>query len=290
MKQKVSLLAVCAVLLSLFGAGCLAVVLDPGRKAEEQLAAARKEDVFALSPADARSVLEQFAPELRFVERQTGVSIDELNGEALAIIQTQAAREQYNGSYRFGELMDTLAVFCAGHRVGELPLPAAGPTVTTTVQESFGPLRGAVFAQKSAGEPEGQTQTGTVSLPAGSELAGVDLETGCDKTASYTLSGPGPGCPVQRPAPLPPHGLWRAVRDRLKAGGPGRRRRAHLLLCGAVHRLRPALYHPAVSGGGLRLGGHPPRHHPEFSGHADPKGRRGDRSPAVFDLRISPNL
>ena len=50
MKQKVSLLAVCAVLLSLFGAGCLAVVLDPGRKAEEQLAAARKEDVFALSP------------------------------------------------------------------------------------------------------------------------------------------------------------------------------------------------------------------------------------------------
>ena len=40
MKQKVSLLAVCAVLLSLFGAGCLAVVLDPGRKAEEQLAAA----------------------------------------------------------------------------------------------------------------------------------------------------------------------------------------------------------------------------------------------------------
>ena len=87
--------------------------------------------------------------------------------------------------------MDTLAVFCAGHRVGELPLPAAGPTVTTTVQESFGPLRGAVFAQKSAGEPEGQTQTGTVSLPAGSELAGVDLETGCDKTAPYTLSGPG---------------------------------------------------------------------------------------------------
>ena len=71
MKQKVSLLAVCAVLLSLFGAGCLAVVLDPGRKAEEHLAAARKEDVFALSPADARSVLEQFAPELRFVERQT---------------------------------------------------------------------------------------------------------------------------------------------------------------------------------------------------------------------------
>ena len=108
-----------------------------------------------------------------------------------AAIQTQAAREQYNGSYRFGELMDTLAVFCAGHRVGELPLPAAGPTVTTTVQESFGPLRGAVFAQKSAGEPEGQTQTGTVSLPAGSELAGVDLETGCDKTASYILSGPG---------------------------------------------------------------------------------------------------
>ena len=191
MKQKVSLLAVCAVLLSLFGAGCLAVVLDPGRKAEEQLAAARKEDVFVLSPADTRSVLEQFAPELRFVERQTGVSIDELNGEALALIQTQAAREQYNGSYRFGELMDTLAVFCAGHRVGELPLPAAGPTVTTTVQESFGPLRGAVFAQKSAGEPEGQTQTGTVSLPAGSELAGVDLETGCDKTAPYTLSGPG---------------------------------------------------------------------------------------------------
>ena len=178
MKQKVSLLAVCAVLLSLFGAGCLAVVLDPGRKAEEQLAAARKEDVFVLSPADARSVLEQFAPELRFVERQTGVSIDELNSETLALIQTQAAREQYNGSYRFGELMDTLAVFCAGHRVGELPLPAAGPTVTTTVQESFGPLRGAVFAQKSAGEPEGQTQTGTVSLPAGSELAGVDLETG----------------------------------------------------------------------------------------------------------------
>lgn len=192
MKQKVSLLAVCAVLLSLFGAGCLAVVLDPGRKAEEQLAAARKEDVFVLSPADARSVLEQFAPELRFVERQTGVSIDELNGETLALIQTQAAREQYNGSYRFGELMDTLAVFCAGHRVGELPLPAAGPTVTTTVQESFGPLRGAVFAQKSAGEPEGQTRTGTVSLPAGSELAGVDLETGCDKTAPYTLSGPGP--------------------------------------------------------------------------------------------------
>lgn len=192
MKQKVSLLAVCAVLLSLFGAGCLAVVLDPGRKAEEQLAAARKEDVFALSPADARSVLEQFAPELRFVERQTGVSINELNGDTLALIQTQAAREQYNGSYRFGELMDTLAVFCAGHRVGELPLPAAGPTVTTTVQESFGPLRGAVFAQKSAGEPEGQTQTGTVSLPAGSELAGVDLETGCDKTASYILSGPEP--------------------------------------------------------------------------------------------------
>ena len=183
MKQKVSLLAVCAVLLSLFGAGCLAVVLDPGRKAEEQLAAARKEDVFALSPADARSVLEQFAPELRFVERQTGVSIDELNGEALALIQTQAARELYNDSYRFDELMDTLAVFCAGHRVGEIPLPAAGPTVTTTVQESFG--------QKSAGEPEGQTQTGTVSLPAGSELAGVDLETGCDKTAPYTLSGPG---------------------------------------------------------------------------------------------------
>lgn len=192
MKQKVSLLAVCAVLLSLFGAGCLAVVLDPGRKAEEQLAAARKEDVFALSPADARSVLEQFAPELRFVERQTGVSIDELTGETLAIIQTQAAREQYNGSYRFSELMDTLAVFCAGHRVGELPLPTAGPTVTTTVQESFGPLRGAFFAQKSAGEPEGQTQTGTVSLPAGSELAGVDLETGCDKTVSYTLSGPEP--------------------------------------------------------------------------------------------------
>ena len=192
MKQKVSLLAVCAVLLSLFGAGCLAVVLDPGRKAEEQLAAARKEDVFVLSPADARSVLEQFAPELRFVERQTGVSIDELNGETLALIQTQAAREQYNGSYRFGELMDTLAVFCAGHRVGELPLPAAGPTVTTTVQESFGPLRGAVFAQRSAGEAEGQTQTGTVSLPAGSELAGVDLETGCDKTASYILSGPEP--------------------------------------------------------------------------------------------------
>ena len=192
MKQKVSLLAVCAVLLSLFGAGCLAVVLDPGRKAEEQLAAARKEDVFALSPADARSVLEQFAPELRFVERQTGVSIDELTGETLALIQTQAAREQYNGSYRFGELMDTLAVFCAGHRVGELPLPAAGPTVTTTVQESFGPLRGAVFAQRSAGEAEGQTQTGTVSLPAGSELAGVDLETGCDKTASYILSGPEP--------------------------------------------------------------------------------------------------
>ena len=134
MKQKVSLLAVCAVLLSLFGAGCLAVVLDPGRKAEEQLTAARKEDVFALSPADARSVLEQFAPELRFVERQTGVSIDELTGEALALIQTQAAREQYNDSYRFGELMDTLAVFCAGHRVGELPLPASGPTVTTTVQ------------------------------------------------------------------------------------------------------------------------------------------------------------
>lgn len=193
MKQKVSLLAVCAVLLSLFGAGYLAVVLDPGRKAEEQLTAARKEDVFVLSPADTRSVLEQFAPELRFVERQTGVSIDELNSETLALIQTQAAREQYNGSYRFGELMDTLAVFCAGHRVGELPLPAAGPTVTTTVQESFGPLRGAVFAQKSAGEPEGQTQTGTVSLPAGSELAGVDLETGCDKTAPYTLSGPEPG-------------------------------------------------------------------------------------------------
>ena len=192
MKQKISLLAVCAVLLSLFGAGCLAVVLDPGRKAEEQLAAARKEDVFVLSPADARSVLEQFAPELRFVERQTGVSIDELTGETLALIQTQAAREQYNGSYRFGELMDTLAVFCAGHRVGELPLPAVGPTVTTTVQESFGPLRGAVFAQKSTGEPEGQTQTGTVSLPAGSELAGVDLETCCDKTVSYTLSGPGP--------------------------------------------------------------------------------------------------
>ena len=192
MKQKISLLAVCAVLLSLFGAGCLAVVLDPGRKAEEQLAAARKEDVFVLSPADARSVLEQFAPELRFVERQTGVSIDELTGETLALIQTQAAREQYNGSYRFGELMDTLAVFCAGHRGGELPLPAGGPTVTTTVQESFGPLRGAVFAQKSTGEPEGQTQTGTVSLPAGSELAGVDLETGCDKTVSYTLSGPGP--------------------------------------------------------------------------------------------------
>ena len=79
MKQKVSLLAVCAVLLSLFGAGYLAVVLDPGRKAEEQLTAARKEDVFVLSPADTRSVLEQFAPELRFVERQTGVSIDELN-------------------------------------------------------------------------------------------------------------------------------------------------------------------------------------------------------------------
>ena len=193
MKQKVSLLAVCAVLLSLFGAGYLAVVLDPGRKAEEQLTAARKEDVFVLSPADTRSVLEQFAPELRFVERQTGVSIDELNSETLALIQTQAAREQYNGSYRFGELMDTLAVFCAGHRVGELPLPAAGPTVTTTVQESFGPLRGAFFAQKSAGEAEGQTQTGTVSLPAGSELAGVDLETGCDKTAPYTLSGPEPG-------------------------------------------------------------------------------------------------
>lgn len=121
MKQKISLLAVCAVLLSLFGAGCLAVVLDPGRKAEEQLAAARKEDVFVLSPADARSVLEQFAPELRFVERQTGVSIDELTGETLALIQTQAAREQYNGSYRFGELMDTLAVFCAGHRGGGAP-------------------------------------------------------------------------------------------------------------------------------------------------------------------------
>mgnify|MGYP000000566338 CR=1 FL=1 len=112
MKQKVSLLAVCAVLLSLFGAGYLAVVLDPGRKAEEQLTAARKEDVFILSPADARSVLEQFAPELRFVERQTGVSIDELNGKTLAIIQTQAAREQYNDSYRFGELMDTLAESC----------------------------------------------------------------------------------------------------------------------------------------------------------------------------------
>lgn len=203
MKQKVSLLAVCAVLLSLFGAGCLAVVLDPGRKAEEQLAAARKEDVFALSPADARSVLEQFAPELRFVERQTGVSIDELTGEALAIIQTQAAREQYNDSYRFGELMDTLAVFCAGHRVGELPSARRRTTVTTTVQESFGPLRGAVFAQKSAGEPEGQTQTGTVSLPAGSELAGVDLETGCDKTAPYILSGPGTDevCTTASPPP-----------------------------------------------------------------------------------------
>ena len=276
MKQKVSLLAVCAVLLSLFGAGCLAVVLDPGRKAEEQLAAARKEDVFALSPADARSVLEQFAPELRFVERQTGVSIDELNGEALALIQTQAARELYNDSYRFDELMDTLAVFCAGHRVGELPLPAAGPTVTTTVQESFGPLRGAVFAQKSAGEAEGQTQTGTVSLPAGSELAGVDLEPGCDKTASYILSGPGP-------------------RDALYNGQPPSHRMAYGVLYGTVlkqevHRLRPALYHPPVSGGGLRLGRHPPRHHPEFSGPPRPKGRRGDRSPAVFDLRISPNL
>ena len=193
MKRSISVFAVCAVLLSLFGAGCLAVVLDPGRKAEEQLAAARKADVFALSSADARSVLEQFAPELRFVEWQTGVSIDELNGETLALIQTQAARERYNGSYRFGELMDTLAVFCAGHRVGELPLPAAGPTVNTTVQESFGPLRGAVFAQKSVGEPEGQAETGTVSLPAGSELAGVSLETGCDKTASYTLSGPAAG-------------------------------------------------------------------------------------------------
>ena len=29
-----------------------------------------------------------------------------------AAIQTQAAREQYNGSYRFGELMDTLAESC----------------------------------------------------------------------------------------------------------------------------------------------------------------------------------
>ena len=193
MKRKVSMLAVCAVLLSLFGAGCLAVVLDPGRKAAEQLAAARKEDAFALSPADARSVMEQFAPELRFVERQTGVSIDELNGETLALIQTQAAQERYNGSYHFGELMDTLAVFCAGHRVGELPLPAAGPTVNTTVQESFGPLRGTVFAQKSVGEPEGQPETGTVSLPAGSQLAGVSLETGCDKTVSYTLSGPAAG-------------------------------------------------------------------------------------------------
>ena len=36
MKRKVSILVICAVLLSLFGAGCLAVVLDPGRKAEEQ--------------------------------------------------------------------------------------------------------------------------------------------------------------------------------------------------------------------------------------------------------------
>ena len=93
MKQKVSLLAVCAVLLSLFGAGYLAVGLDPGRKAEEQLTAARKEDVFALSPADARSVLEQFAPELRFVERQTGVSIDELNSETLALIQSGLAEK-----------------------------------------------------------------------------------------------------------------------------------------------------------------------------------------------------
>ena len=46
------------------------------------------------------------------MERQTGVSIDELTGETLALIQTQAAREQYNGSYRFGELMDTLAESC----------------------------------------------------------------------------------------------------------------------------------------------------------------------------------
>ncbi len=232
MKQKVSLLAVCAVLLSLFGAGYLAVVLDPGRKAEEQLTAARKEDVFVLSPADTRSVLEQFAPELRFVERQTGVSIDELNSETLALIQTQAAREQYNGSYRFGELMDTLAVFCAGHRVGELPLPAARPAVTTTVPESFGPLRGAVFAQKSAGEPEGQTQTGT-GLPPGGERAcrgglGDRLRQDC---ALHPVRSRARGGPVQRPAPHPPHGLWRAVRDRLKAGGPGRRRRAHLLLC-----------------------------------------------------------
>ncbi len=198
MKKRVHYLLMMSVMLSLFTMNGRAVQMDAREQVKAVVETAYAGEQLAIDQTDWKSILSEFPVEICYVQDTCDVSMDELNEETLTLLKREAILNLNNSKYRFADLMDRIAIACAEGCIenGSLARNATEadqPEVTITVIRPFGPLRGNYFMKVATGTARTYEASGTVSIAAGTEIAGIVIEADLSKTVAYTCTGPADG-------------------------------------------------------------------------------------------------
>lgn len=193
MKKRISLFVIAAMIVSLFSVNSFAVMATAPTTMEQQLSAISANDDVVLSSSDSLHILSQFPAEISYVEDKYDLHIETLNEENLTLLKREAIQNLNDPNYKFSDLMDAIAIACAGNRGSEIAPLSGDPTVTITVYRPFGPLRGAHFMVVPTGSTITYNKTGTVSVASGSDLYGITIEANLSKSVDYSCSGPADG-------------------------------------------------------------------------------------------------
>ena len=193
MKKRISLFVIAAMIVSLFSVNSFAVMATAPTTMEQQLSAISANDDVVLSSSDSLHILSQFPAEISYVEDKYDLHIETLNEENLTLLKREAIQNLNDPNYKFSDLMDAIAIACAGNRGSEIAQRSGDPTVTITTYRPFGPLRGEFFMAAPIGTAKTEVKTGTVSISSGSDLYGIKIEANISKSVSYTCQGPADG-------------------------------------------------------------------------------------------------
>lgn len=146
----------------------------------------------ALNQAAASAILEEFDREIAFIEQRQGVSISRVDGTTLPVIQEKANRNLGNPAFRFGDMMDGIALAFAGQEAAAQAQPHVGRREirnrVTTAYIPYGALR--VQYETRVSKDCAASRGGALGIAIGGPLGAINLSAGRAVSNGYTVYGP----------------------------------------------------------------------------------------------------
>ena len=156
-----------------------------------------------IAPSDAQNILTEFQNEISYVESKYAITIDTLDAVALNLLKDEAVCNLQNSSYRFGPLMDAIALASAQSSMNSIPnsyIPIKKNEVIS-VYRSYNTLKGKYLADAAVGTTTAITGSLNISVTSGEFLWGAKIGASFSLGVSYSLNGPSDGTKLYNDVP-----------------------------------------------------------------------------------------